>query len=150
MDLTDKDRERWRQEYLNEVGTMPPCPLCGRATRVARSDYVRCPQCTTQWLDGEDLSLDPRMQRAEKLAASTPVIAGTQKPDASGVTTAKLSYEARTAAQAWKQLGKRATEGHHVACLCPLCVKVRAEAVDGGLKKTPAAATVAVVKSETA
>jgi len=49
-----------------EVGTMAPCPWCGRR-RVQRSDYVRCIPCGVNWLNGEDMSKDPR---AERLAAS--------------------------------------------------------------------------------
>ena len=58
--------EKWmcmtKEERLNEPGTMPPCPFCQRP-RVQRSDYVRCNLCGTNWLEGEDLTKDPRSQR---------------------------------------------------------------------------------------
>jgi hypothetical protein len=60
--MTYEQQEVERLERLNEVGTMPPCPFCGRA-RVQRSDYVRCNPCGKNWLNGEDLSLDPRLTR---------------------------------------------------------------------------------------
>jgi hypothetical protein len=58
-----------RKALLNERGTEPPCPLCQRP-RVRRSDYIRCNPCGTNWLDGEDLSKDPRIERHTQLIAS--------------------------------------------------------------------------------
>ena len=50
--FTDAEREALRQVALNEVGTMPPCPFCGKP-RVARSSYMRCQRCGVNWLDEE-------------------------------------------------------------------------------------------------
>ena len=55
-------------ERLAEKGSEPPCPRCGTA-RVARSDYTRCNPCGLNWLDGEDLSSDPRIARFNVLVA---------------------------------------------------------------------------------
>lgn len=57
-----------REERLNEVGTEPDCPLCGKP-RVSRSDYIRCNPCGVSWLQEEMhlanyLSSDPRIVRA--------------------------------------------------------------------------------------
>ena len=54
------------EERINEPGTMPPCPFCQRP-RVQRSDYVRCCRCGANWLDGEDLSKDPRIARYRQM-----------------------------------------------------------------------------------
>ena len=50
--MTDKEREDRRQECLDEAGTMPPCPFCGRP-RVVRSSYMRCQRCGINWIDEE-------------------------------------------------------------------------------------------------
>lgn len=47
-----------------------PCPFCKRP-RSRRSDYVRCAPCGTNWLDGEDLSRDPRIDRKAKIFPTT-------------------------------------------------------------------------------
>ena len=39
-----------------------PCPMCDRP-RSQRSDYIRCTPCATNWLSGENLSKDPRIER---------------------------------------------------------------------------------------
>ena len=67
--LTLEDQEANRQERLNEAGTMPPCPFCHKP-RVERSDYIRCPPCATNWLDGEDISKDPRIERYSEMVES--------------------------------------------------------------------------------
>jgi ribosomal protein L37AE/L43A len=57
--------ERFAEEKkaaANEQGTEAPCPWCGKA-RLRRSDYIRCNGCGVNWLDGEDLSKDPRADR---------------------------------------------------------------------------------------
>lgn len=64
--LTQADLDGARQERLNEKGTEPDCPFCGRA-RVRRSDYTRCNPCGVNWLEGEDLTADPRNQRYRSL-----------------------------------------------------------------------------------
>lgn len=54
-----------REERLNEVGTMPPCPMCGRP-RVERSCYIRCNPCALNWENGSDLSQHPHRTKATK------------------------------------------------------------------------------------
>ena len=39
-----------------------PCPMCGRP-RSQRSDYVRCTPCGLNWLEGEDLGHNPKVER---------------------------------------------------------------------------------------
>jgi hypothetical protein len=89
--LTYEEQEANRQDRLNEVGTLSPCPFC-RKPRVQRSDYVRCNPCGINWLDEEMhlpnyLSRDPRVARA-----------GRQHQSADTVTKTALSAEATTAA----------------------------------------------------
>lgn len=60
--MTLEQSEVARQERLKEIGTEPPCPFCGKA-RVTRSDYIRCNPCGVNWLNREDISKDPRIQR---------------------------------------------------------------------------------------
>jgi ribosomal protein L37AE/L43A len=60
--MTPDEQEAARQERLNEVGTMPPCPFCHRP-RVERSGYIRCNPCGKNWLNGEDITKDPRASR---------------------------------------------------------------------------------------
>lgn len=67
--MTVSEQEAARQERLNEVGTEPPCPFC-LVARVRRSDYVRCNRCGINWLDGEDLTRNPKAERWEKFMAS--------------------------------------------------------------------------------
>jgi hypothetical protein len=43
-----------------------PCPFCGRP-RSQRSDYIRCTPCGMNWLQGEELSKDPRIERFNKV-----------------------------------------------------------------------------------
>lgn len=45
------------------------CPFCG-LPRCQRSDYVRCSKCGVNWLDGEDLSRDPKIDRYKAMAES--------------------------------------------------------------------------------
>lgn len=59
--MTPEQAEAARQERLSEVGTEPNCPFCGKA-RVRRSNYIRCNPCGVNWLNGEDISKDPRIQ----------------------------------------------------------------------------------------
>lgn len=58
-----------------------PCPLCGR-TRSQRSDYIRCTPCATNWLDGEDLSKDPRIERHRKMFPMTAIVSSTSGANA--------------------------------------------------------------------
>ena len=48
-----------------------PCPFC-ELPRSQRSDYVRCQKCGVNWLPGEDLSRDPRIERFTKMMANQP------------------------------------------------------------------------------
>lgn len=57
-----EEQEAVRRERLAEVGTEPTCPFCQRP-RVRRSDYIRCNREGINWLDGEDLTKDPRLSR---------------------------------------------------------------------------------------
>lgn len=66
MELSQASIQEARQAVMDETGDMPPCPFCQRA-RVQRSDYVRCCRCGVNWLDGEDLSKDPRSERYRQM-----------------------------------------------------------------------------------
>lgn len=65
--MTYEEQEQARAERLAEVGTMPPCPFCGRP-RVERSDYIRCNPCGINWIEGTDWGKRPHYG----LARSTP------------------------------------------------------------------------------
>ena len=43
-----------------------PCPLCG-LPRSQRSDYIRCSPCGVNWLEGENLEKDPRIERFQEV-----------------------------------------------------------------------------------
>jgi hypothetical protein len=65
----------WKDTILSELrgsGTEPPCPFC-KLPRVRRSDYVRCPRCLINWIDGldPDLDHDPRSERMRRMLADT-------------------------------------------------------------------------------
>jgi uncharacterized Zn finger protein (UPF0148 family) len=66
--LTIEEAELNRQDRLNEVGTMPACPLCGRP-RVQRSDYIRCNPCGKNWLQ-EEMDLPNYLNRNPAAARS--------------------------------------------------------------------------------
>lgn len=66
---TGEEMQQSRELALNEVGTLPPCPLCQRP-RVQRSDYIRCNPCGKNWLNGEDLTKDPRLSREPFLSSA--------------------------------------------------------------------------------
>lgn len=85
--LTPEQQEAERQLRLNEVGNQAPCPFCQKA-RVRRSDYIRCVKCGVNWLDGEDISKDPRIERKAKFMQS---IAPRQTETSVGALTAELS-----------------------------------------------------------
>lgn len=72
-----------REERVNEPGTMPPCPFCEKP-RVKRSDYVRCNPCGLNWLEGEDLSLNPYLSREPYLSWKRTQGTGSTKTAASG------------------------------------------------------------------
>jgi len=46
-----------------------PCPLCG-LPRCQRSEYVRCSKCGVNWLDGENLNGNPKIERFNAMVAS--------------------------------------------------------------------------------
>lgn len=91
--MTYEQQEAERQERLSEVGTEPPCPWCNRP-RVRRSDYTRCNPCGTNWLDGEDLTKDPRLSR-------TPIIGRVLTATSGGAPTASSTTDGQ------EQKGKR-------------------------------------------
>lgn len=87
--LTIEEAEANRQDRMNEVGTMPPCPRCGRA-RVQRSDYIRCNPCGVNWLDSEMhlrdyLNRNPAACRSEAARMARP----TKSPADSEAAAAK-------------------------------------------------------------
>ena len=86
--MTPKQQDEARQFRLDELGTEPPCPFCGKP-RVARSDYLRCNPCGINWLAEEMglpnyLNRDPRVSRAEaaRTGSSTPRTAAPSLGDA--------------------------------------------------------------------
>lgn len=85
--MTAETREQIRAETRNETGTMPPCPFCQRF-RVQRSDYVRCCLCGVNWLDGEDLDHDPRIERWDKLLAGMKATASVKARDSHSASPA--------------------------------------------------------------
>jgi hypothetical protein len=77
--LTQEDFEKLREARRNEVGTKPPCPLCGRR-RVERSDYIRCIPCAMNWLEGEDLGKDARLSRDPYLIWKSSKVGAKKEP----------------------------------------------------------------------
>ena len=69
MELSREAMEAARLAVVNEQGTEPPCPFCQRP-RVKRSDYIRCNPCGVNWLDGEDLTRDPRNARMRAIVSA--------------------------------------------------------------------------------
>lgn len=67
--LTLEQQEANNSDRRDELGTEPPCPFC-KKPRVARSSYIRCNPCGINWLDGEDLSKDPRNDRYRAMVES--------------------------------------------------------------------------------
>ena len=68
--MTINEQEAARQERLSEVGTLSPCPFCGKA-RVQRNTYVRCNPCGINWLD-EEMHLPNYLDRNPAAARSNP------------------------------------------------------------------------------
>ena len=66
--VTREELEASRQAMLNEVGTLPPCPWCGKP-RVQRSTYIRCNPCGTNWLQ-EEMALPNYLNRNPAAARS--------------------------------------------------------------------------------
>jgi hypothetical protein len=56
----------YRKLIRSEAGNQEPCPMCG-ASRVLRSDYLRCLPCGVNWLEGEDRSKHPGLERSRKM-----------------------------------------------------------------------------------
>ena len=81
----------WRRQLATEVGTEPPCPFCGQR-RVRRSDYIRCRPCSVNWIDGEDIDRDPRIERNEKMLAER----STKPGQDTTVPTVKNPSDSRT------------------------------------------------------
>lgn len=67
--MTSSEQLQARRERLSEPGNEPPCPFCG-VERVRRFDYTRCNLCGINWLDGEDLTRNPKAERWEKFMGS--------------------------------------------------------------------------------
>lgn len=67
--MTVEEQQELRDLRLSEVGMMPSCPFCQRP-RVKRSDYTRCNLCGVNWLDGENLNRDPRIERKATMMAT--------------------------------------------------------------------------------
>jgi hypothetical protein len=84
--MTHEQQEAARRERLAEVGTEPPCPFCG-VPRVRRSDYIRCNREGINWLEGEDITKDPRASRGSALSTRRTDATQTERP--SGVPTAE-------------------------------------------------------------
>lgn len=74
--MTPVQQEEARQFRLNEPGTMPPCPLCGRP-RVERSCYIRCNPCGLNWENDSDWTVHPRTK--DTASTSAPGSASTAK-----------------------------------------------------------------------
>ena len=83
-----EEQEAVRQERLNEPGTELPCPFC-HVSRVKRSDYIRCNRCGMNWMEGEDLSKDPRNQRYQDMLRT----ASTKTAKGNGAQTATSTFE---------------------------------------------------------
>ena len=75
-----------REQRLAEKGSEPPCPFCGRA-RVSRSDYIRCNRCGLNWMNGEDINLNPHLSREPYL--TTKATASTKRAQGGGAPTAE-------------------------------------------------------------
>ncbi len=48
-----------------------PCPVCG-LPRCSRSDYIRCSRCAINWMDGDELTKNPTMERYQKMVRAAP------------------------------------------------------------------------------
>lgn len=53
---------------IEKGGKLDPCPRCG-VPRLQRSSYIRCAGCALNWMPGENLDRDPRIERFEKMKA---------------------------------------------------------------------------------
>ena len=56
---------------IKKGGNLAPCPHCG-VPRVQRSSYIRCCGCALNWMPGEDLDQDPRIERFGKMKVGQP------------------------------------------------------------------------------
>jgi len=70
------------QQRVNEPGTMSPCPFCQKP-RVERSDYIRCNHCGVNWLDGEDVTKNPTIERMKAVVSSGKAHVASVSPTAS-------------------------------------------------------------------
>jgi hypothetical protein len=77
-----------KRRINTEVGTEPPCPFCQK-TRVTRSSYIRCNPCGINWFDGENLSMDPKLERYTKMVESMRGTASSPMAGKNGVPTVR-------------------------------------------------------------
>src|ERR1700743_919752 len=90
MVLTVEEQEAARLERLNEAGTEPPCPMCGRP-RVTRSDYIRCNPCGLNWTNGEQaidrhpLATQPTTSTGMEIVSGAPTASSTSDADGRAV-----------------------------------------------------------------
>jgi ribosomal protein L37AE/L43A len=84
--LTYEEQESMRKDAMDEVGTEPPCPFCGRP-RVSRSSYIRCNPCGVNWspAKGEDITKDPRLSSTRTIAHTRPESSDTAKTAESSI-----------------------------------------------------------------
>lgn len=70
------------REEIEDGGTESPCPFC-RLPRCRRSDYLRCARCGVNWMNGEALDKDPRIERLNKFLADNKAMVKAKKEEKS-------------------------------------------------------------------
>lgn len=88
--LTYEQQEANRQERLAEVGTEPACPFC-QTPRVKRNDYIRCNPCGVNWLNGEDITTDPRKARKAEMLRTQGIASSRQDTGNTARTAENIS-----------------------------------------------------------
>jgi ribosomal protein L37AE/L43A len=58
------------EQRMNEAGSEPPCPFCGRP-RVKRSTYIRCNPCGKNWVEGTDIFKHPHTKGTRPTSPET-------------------------------------------------------------------------------
>ena len=66
-DQAERSRLKRVAEY-RKGGKLSPCPCCG-TPRFQMSDFIRCHVCSLNWVPGEDLNRNLRIERYEKMVA---------------------------------------------------------------------------------